>query len=845
MIGRRLPVLATVLATLTLGVHARAQRPDDALPGEETKDTTVREKLKALTDPDDPTKLKKRETVKPPFEFYRLQVLPFETLPYVKEHHWNTSSLDLKANLADYEGQLQTVGVPLIDSPHAVMFRREARLLKGQQARLPLQVFLPTYAKSIHLDLFRADSIRADAGADANLLPLEPHQMLVPVVGKEAPSYVTWGQKFLAFRHYADSPNVQAVERYRYYRLVVAQTPDRPILSPHPLTWTTISHLIWDGQSPDNLTTAQQQALLDWVHWGGQLIIIGGAGSNLPVLQDSFLGPYLPAEPSGESALLAEADFVPLSKVYRPPVGFINTALDEADDQAFVGPPRPPVLYESPDKIKPLSERPVFLEGLRPREGAVTLPLAEEDPRALAVEWRVGRGRVMIVALRLTDPAFVRWAGLDTLVRRAVLRRPEELTTNGGRRFLSGPELSWVRYLGRDMGAPTPGESTAVRNQNIARGEAESGPLNPVAAWLDASETPLRARAALSDASGISIPETSFVLKVILAYGIALVPINYGVCRFLLRRREWAWVVVPLLALGFAVAVERAAAYDLGFDSACDEIDLLEVQGDYSRAHLSRFAALYSTGRVRYTLSYPSDSSPLSLPMKADAGLRGQELEMSSWVSSPAPQLAGLQVQPRSLSMFRAEQMVGLGGRISLEADEEGRRVINNLTELELRDAALIDVTGRRRYPIGTIAPGSSVAVGDEWQALDKEDREVPTPPDCWANIGGLRDRIDAYEPKGPQEVGELRLVAWTDKAWPGLAIAPSVDRQRGVTLVVVHMRFGPPPSPDGPTYDLAVANPRPAPPGDAPPSRIIQGGSMRVRAAVKKAGSGPAGSPP
>src|SRR5262249_49897451 len=129
MTGRRLFVFAAVLATLTFASHARAQGPDDPLPGEETKDTTVREKLKALTDTDDPTKLKKRETVNPPFEFYRLQVLPFETLPYVKEHHWNTSSLDLKANLADYEGQLQTVGVPLIDSPHAVTFRREARLL--------------------------------------------------------------------------------------------------------------------------------------------------------------------------------------------------------------------------------------------------------------------------------------------------------------------------------------------------------------------------------------------------------------------------------------------------------------------------------------------------------------------------------------------------------------------------------------------------------------------------------------------------------------------------------------------------------------------------------------------
>ena len=66
-------------------------------------------------------------------------------------------------------------------------------------------------------------------------------------------------------------------------------------------------------------------------------------------------------------------------------------------------------------------------------------------------------------------------------------------------------------------------------------------------------------------------------------------------------------MVVPILALGFAVGVERAAAYDVGYDSSCDEIDLIETHGDLpARAHLSRFASLYSTGRVRSsTISYP------------------------------------------------------------------------------------------------------------------------------------------------------------------------------------------------------------------------------------------------
>ena len=50
----------------------------------------------------------------------------------------------------------------------------------------------------------------------------------------------------------------------------------------------------------------------------------------------------------------------------------------------------------------------------------------------------------------------------------------------------------------------------------------------------------------------------------------------------------------------------------MGFDSACTEIDLLELQGAYPRAHLNRFTALYSTGRNRYAISYPEDPSALS-----------------------------------------------------------------------------------------------------------------------------------------------------------------------------------------------------------------------------------------
>ena len=129
-----------------------------------------------------------------------------------------------------------------------------------------------------------------------------------------------------------------------------------------------------------------------------------------------------------------------------------------------------------------------------------------------------------------------------------------------------------------------------------------------------------------------------------------------------------------LVALAFAVGVERVAARDIGYDTATDEIDLLEIHGDYTRAHLTRMASLYTTGRSRFSISYPNDPTALALPFDNGRSIRGEDVASSTWQSSPVPALVDFTVQPRSLAMFRAEQMLSLSGPIKLEgkAGERG-----------------------------------------------------------------------------------------------------------------------------------------------------------------------------
>ena len=63
--------------------------------------------------------------------------------------------------------------------------------------------------------------------------------------------------------------------------------------------------MLWDEVDPGELFTPEQErALVDWLHWGGQLIISGP--DSLDLLKGSFLEPYLPATSGGPRTIAAD-----------------------------------------------------------------------------------------------------------------------------------------------------------------------------------------------------------------------------------------------------------------------------------------------------------------------------------------------------------------------------------------------------------------------------------------------------------------------------------------------------------------------------------------------------------
>jgi len=798
------------------------------------QDESIEDRLKILTDPQGvKAKVKAKaeeEKLRSRFELNRTQVAPLDVIPFVKANHWSTLFLELRANYENFDGTINTSSFQLIEmsdksgtfrwAPREVDYQRVLRLQQDQPARLSLQAMIPAVPSAIRLDLKGPDSVRPVESWSATLRTLEPHQMLILVLSDGANDvYARWSRFNATIPLSVDPTEDQVVGRRRYYHLVLPQERNSLPLSSHPLTWSTLSHVIWDGFPADRLSVGQQEAMLDWLHWGGQLILMGGAKASFATLRDSFLDPYLPASLSGENTLLKAADLESLSKDF-PPVIPYNTRETEPVDY---GRRIPLGRYAPAVMIRPAENQPLYLTGLAPKPESYVLRLGESSERIMGVEQRVGRGRILMLGFSLTDPAIQSWPGLDTFVRRVVLRRPEEPTwvTNASMSgleansnaylALSGQDLSWYRILARDLNATAVQRSTSASRADAdpsfevftsPRMEAHAQAIDqiPVAEWLDSSQVPRECRDVLEMTNGISIPDSRYVLKVLLLYLVALVPLNWLICRYVLGRKEWAWIVVPTLSFVAAIGIERFDAYDMGFALACDEINILETQPGYPKAHLSRFASIYSSDRNRFQISFPNDPTALALPMGSGRSLRGEDIRSSTWVSHPVPSLNDLTIEPRSLSYFRAEQLLNLPGTVSLMEGAEGQLVRNELG-FDLENAMVVKLgeqTPKPEWYLGTVKNGSSVVLAEGKQPTDPEIANGELNP---ASLLALFQ--ESLENR-PENQGELRLVAWAPRVMPGESFEPKIDRHRGFTVVVAHLQMGPPPPPYGPRFDAA-----------------------------------------
>ncbi len=769
---------------------------------------------------------------------------------FVKPGHWTGLVLPIRSNQVDIAGDLvastidaKTQELAEIENTlYKFSLTRPITLGKGQAKYIETLAFVPKALQSGSKRIrFRNELISGGRRAvylDEPTTPLHSYQYFFLVVAANPDQYT-----FLRVSNFNSLSTDADEDQGKFYQFVIPKFENELPLPIHAATWTNLACVLWDEVDAKRVDAEQQKAMIDWLQWGGQLVVNGPR--TLDMLRGSFLDEYLPAG-ANKSLTIDEATVEVLNQNwYIEPA----TELARKDERRKI-------------KLKP-NETIAGVE-LALRSGGSFVPKCGN----LVPERRVGRGRIVVTAFPLYHRALINWSCYDNFLNNAILRRlPREFvngeTTSEAMRFLTKgviPEdprvTSTLRYFSRDAGDTStlvtdidPNENRLIPNFNyqqqsidqaeklqqarIERASAAdvdgydwhfsgyvSSGISGVAGWNDTGACPEAARGALTEAAGIEIPERNFVFRMMLVYLVALVPLNWLVFR-LMGRLEWAWIAAPIMAIIAAVAVIRLAQLDIGFARSQTEVNIVETHGGYDRAHVTRYAALYTSLSSSYRIGF-EDASGVVLPLARKNAFTSRLTDSYRTVTMEREanvELSGFGVDSNSTGLLHAEHMLPMGGAFKLAGDEKTGWKLQNDTKLRA-DAGIAlyrDEQGALQYaPLGEIGP--SVRVPLEWRnvvvsatdgksnsvegALANEISKLDEKSAGKGNGQGasrlkLRKLLELACGKIKVAPGEVRLVAIMTDRPGGMEVRPKAAQVNSATLLLVHLKQGNFPAPE------------------------------------------------
>ncbi len=396
---------------------------------------------------------KKKEEEKKPFE----ALLPPESLPagimigragnLCKPGHWTGQSWhDVKSNLGDFQGEVQTevvdsklARVQLPNVPYRISDERPAALAKAQPKTLESCFWVPPKASSVNFKLATTNGVAAID--QSMMLRAMPSYQYFFVVLSRGGRFGYLNDRLDSIRLHQPPTSERGPD---YYEVVTMQSNRRPALPASALCWTSIAYLLWDDSDPALWDLDQQQALVDWLHWGGQIIVSGP--DALEQLQNSFLRPYLPA-------------------TVKKARTFGAKDLDGLNYWAVE------------DGVAPRPKQPWPGAELQRSAKAEDVP---STPANMVVERRVGRGRIVVTAFRITGPEFTSWSGCDCFFNACLLRRgPREFS----KKSLTGENVvRWAEARGQVPSTQYAVGRKSGASLNVAKGTMAGGESAPATA---------------------------------------------------------------------------------------------------------------------------------------------------------------------------------------------------------------------------------------------------------------------------------------------------------------------------------------------------------------------------
>lgn len=715
----------------------------------------------------------------------------------IKPGHWFTASQTIKSNKTDSRGQLRSdaiasgtnlSGKPVYSpSEKSITSVRPIVLPVGQRRRIDFRLLAPIPASAEQTRLTvgsrfvaTGSSVYFDTGRQPFHVMASEEYFFVILTNR--PERFSKFQVADWVRPFRDEESFQRSEAN--YRIVIPPTDGMLPIAETMLDWTSTAVVLWDDLSPDALTPGQATAMADWVRFGGQLIINGADASD--AVAKTKLADTMPLRPTGNIELDSDAG----EKLLR------NWAVktDRSTEQQVS------LLRSSSGRIA--------VDGRLSPDAEVV-----KDSETLLLFRRIGRGRVVQSRFDLTSEWLSSWESFDSFINAAVLLRPR-------RQFVESVDVmsdkfTSQQYADSQLRRATPAMNSRFRitaRDAILRHEVKKAPEEPdtsdakqsdtkqglvvatsnfvdpltrsdaisgISAWNNNSDTLRTAREILIDEAGIEIPKSSLIAKSLGIYLLLLVPVNYIVFR-LLGRLEYAWLAVPVIAIGGAFWVARLARLDIGFARSQTEFALLEMHAGYPRGHLSRVIAIYNSLSSNYEIAFNTPDA-IATPVDTsteDSAIRNVVFNTSY---SDGPSLGGVAVASGRTQHIHAEQILDVGGSIVRSGDS-----ISNGTNHEFYDAFVIekDSDGQVRVAIlGLIAPAGKVQL--KFRSMDA----APITDELPMQSALLLRQLASPE---AMSFGTTRLIARIDASLPGMTITPPSSQSAAQTIVLAHLQSEP-----------------------------------------------------
>lgn len=739
------------------------------------------------------------------------------TLPFSKEivgnsvkpGHWYQTRHKLKANQNDESMTATLYQIDRKDRPTSVweegipiQFERDISLAKGQEKTIEMKVLqTPPFLEQdsdIRFTGKPAVSILmrySQRGIGSPILDeafitrtLKDYQYDMLILSRNLPNHIFWrGLDCIVW------PLFESDDKFKVNPHRIIDISEEEIVESLPsqlMTMTSISHMVINDVSLNNLPQSQQDAILDWLHFGGTIILNGPEA--LAGIETSFLKDYAPIQKTISGELSQEH----IDRLNDPDRWCIRFYLQPFEPSA--------------SHFKPRAAIPILQGQLGP--DSAWIPGLD----GLVAERSVGQGRIVMTSFPMNHPSFVNWPSYSSLIHNGILRKPKrdvkldkdgiDLTLKYSDAQNEGREVdvrlnTRLRMWARDLES----RNAKLSPDNPPNPTESPKPSSTYGSWNSKSLVTNRAHSYLKNLSGISVPNLSSILKWLGLYLLVLVPLNWLVFR-LIGRLELAWLAAPLIAIAGVFVIAKAVQLDVGFSRSQTSMQLIELHNGYPRGILSSYHALYSSLTTNYKIVYPQGEGIVSpMPQHRQRSLTGRSGMLPYRIADENG--SGFQAFPvlsNTIGLVQSEEIVSLDGSVSWTIDEKSHSYeVSNQTKTPIHDVVLLGFSKAglfHRADIGTLRAGDNKA-GNLLPPSPKESYawKINTTDDAQKNENSSKNEQDNLKLEEtlreiianyPLQLGEWIAVGRTDTGLSKLQISPATSQVRSSTLLLMHAAY-------------------------------------------------------